>query len=549
MCGIFAYLGSLLTLEQLREYFNKIQHRGPDSTQVEYITNELLFVFHRLAIMGLDNVSNQPMKLDQYSLICNGEIYSFRDSIKEFGFEDYKSNSDCEIILHLVKKIGIAETMKRLDDEFSFLLYDSEKEILYGGRDPLGIRSFYYGVTKEGEYAFGSEMKSLGFCETVKQFPPGHYMVLEKGKEAQFFQYFNYDYTVMNKDVDEQFLYDKVRELLTQAVDKRMMSDRVVCCLLSGGIDSTLVTALVNKHFEPYQLRTYSIGLEGSTDLAFAKIAAEYMKTQHNDILVTEEQFLGAIESTIIQIESFCTTSVRASVGNYLVSLAIKEENKKRENLLGDVVVFCGDLSDEIFASYRGFMKAPNPEEFFRENVKLIKDVHCFDVLRSDKSISGAGLEARVPFSDQALLNFVMTIPPELKMFNDERIEKYILRKAFDGTKLLPDELLWRRKEAFSDGVSAHSRSWFQIIKEFVDKKIPDEEYEERRSKFTYLPPYDKESLYYREIFEKHYPGREKLIPYFWRHPFTTQLDPSARLLDVYKDHETQSPKINKVTN
>jgi len=166
-----------------------------------------------------------------------------------------------------------------------------------------------------------------------------------------------------------------------------------------------------------------------------------------------------------------------------------------------------------------------------------------FDVLRSDKSISGAGLEARVPFCDQALLQFVMCIPPELKMFNDQRIEKYVLRKAFDGTKLLPDELLWRRKEAFSDGVSSHSRSWFQIIKEFVDKKIPDNEYEERRAKFTYLPPYDKESLYYREIFEKYYPTREKLIPYFWRHPFTTQLDPSARLLDVYKDHEIETPK------
>jgi len=197
----------------------------------------------------------------------------------------------------------------------------------------------------------------------------------------------------------------------------------------------------------------------------------------------------------------------------------------------------------KIFASYRGFIKADTPENFFRENLKLIKDVHYFDVLRSDKSISGAGLEARVPFCDQALVNFVMSIPPELKMFNDQRIEKYVLRKAFDGTKIIPDELLWRRKEAFSDGVSAHTRSWFQIIKEFVDSRVPDEEFEERRSKFTHLTPYDKESLFYREIFERHYPNRERLIPYFWRHPFTTQLDPSARLLDVYKDHEIKTPK------
>jgi len=288
--------------------------------------------------------------------------------------------------------------------------------------------------------------------------------------------------------------------------------------------------------------------LEGSVDLEFAKFAAEFMKTSHHEKIVTEQEFLDAIEKTIEQIESFCTTSVRASVGNYLVSLFIKEYNKDKEKFKDDtVVVFCGDLSDEIFASYRGFMKADTPENFYRENLKLIKDVHCFDVLRSDKSISGAGLEARVPFADQYLMDFVMSIPSELKMFNDERIEKYILRKSFDNMNLLPQQLLWRRKEAFSDGVSAHSRSWFQIIKEHVDKIIPDEEFEARCNKYDYLKPYDKESLYYREIFEKYYPGRERLIPYFWRHPFTTQLDPSARLLDVYKDHESNtSPIVEK---
>jgi len=543
MCGIFAYLGTRLTLEELRNYFLKIQHRGPDNTKIEYIKDDLLFVFHRLSIMGLDPISDQPMKLDQLSLICNGEIYSYKQSIDEFDFSEYKSHSDCEVILHLFKRLGIAETVKRLDDEFCFVLYDAESDTVYCGRDPLGIRSFYYGITSDGEMAFASEMKALGFCEKVFQFPPGHYSILERGKEIQFFPYYPYEFTLMERNIDEQFLYDKVRELLTEAVDKRMMSDRIVCCLLSGGIDSTLVTALVNTHFQPYQLNTYSIGLEGSTDLAYARLAAEYLKTNHHELVVTEEQFLDGIEKTIMQIESFCTTSVRASVGNYLISLYINEQNKNKEKLKDDVVVFCGDLSDEIFASYRGFIKADTPENFFRENLKLIKDVHYFDVLRSDKSISGAGLEARVPFCDQALVNFVMSIPPELKMFNDQRIEKYVLRKAFDGTKIIPDELLWRRKEAFSDGVSAHTRSWFQIIKEFVDSRVPDEEFEERRSKFTHLTPYDKESLFYREIFERHYPNRERLIPYFWRHPFTTQLDPSARLLDVYKDHEIKTPK------
>jgi asparagine synthase (glutamine-hydrolysing) len=551
MCGIFAFIGTHFTEEQLREYFTSIAHRGPDNSVVEKITEEILLVFHRLSIMGLDHDSDQPMKKDGLSLICNGEIYSFRKSINEFGF-DYQSHSDCEIILHLFQRVGIAETMKRLDDEFAFVLYDENAKKVYIGRDPLGIRSLYYGVTEHGEYAFSSEMKGLGFCKEVKQFPPGHWGEISdlKNQKIEFHRYYDYEYKRMDKNlVNEEEMYGKIRELFTEAVNKRMMSDRKVCCLLSGGIDSSLVSAVVNQHFKPGQLDTYSIGLAGSVDLYYARLASDYMKTNHHEIIVTEEEFLGGIEKTIKQIESFDTTSVRASTGNFLVSLFIKECNKDKVKPNDDVVVFCGDLADEIFASYRGFMKADTPENFYRENLKLIKDVHTFDVLRSDKSISGAGLEARVPFCDQYLMDYVMSIPPELKMFNDKKIEKYILRKAFEETRLLPEQLLWRRKEAFSDGVSGHERSWFQIIKEFVDKQIPDEEYETRRSKFTYMQPYDKESLYYREIFEKYYPNREKTIPYFWRHPFTTNLDPSARLLDVYKDNEIDGKNIEKKHN
>ena len=257
----------------------------------------------------------------------------------------------------------------------------------------------------------------------------------------------------------------------------------------------------------------------------YAQIAADYFGTNHTNIELTEEQFLDAIEKTIYQIESWDTTSVRASVGNYLVSLYINDNSE-------DKVIFCGDVSDEMFASYRGFMSAPNDESLIQSNIEMLKNIRFYDVLRSDKSISGAGLEARVPFGDLDFLQFVMSLPAKYKKFNHEHMEKFYLRKAFDG--YLPHELLWRRKEAFSDGVSSLKKSWFEIIREYVDSKVSDEEYEEGIKKYEYNKPYDKESLFYRQIFDKFYKGNERTIPYYWRHPFSTILDPSARLLDTY---------------
>jgi len=252
---------------------------------------------------------------------------------------------------------------------------------------------------------------------------------------------------------------------------------------------------------------------------------AKYIKSNHVNIELEETEFLDAIEKTIYQIESYDTTSVRASVGNYLVSLYIKENSD-------DTVIFCGDVSDEIFASYRGFSGEHSDNDFYVENVKMLNNIQYFDILRSDKSISGAGLEARVPFADKDFIDYVMKLPPSLKKFNKDRMEKYLFRKAFE--EYMPHDILWRRKEAFSDGVSSTERSWFQIIKDFVDKKYSDDQYELLRKKYTWNMPYDKESLFYREIFEKYYPNKADLIPYFWRHPFSTQLDPSARLLASY---------------
>jgi asparagine synthase (glutamine-hydrolysing) len=322
--------------------------------------------------------------------------------------------------------------------------------------------------------------------------------------------------------------------MFEEAVVKRLMSDRKVGALLSGGLDSSSVVAIMCRHMPAKDLNTYSIGLKGSTDLAWAQKVADYLGTNHHEICLTEEQFLNAINDTIYQIESYDTTSVRASVPNYLVSKYIFENTE-------DCVIYCGDMSDEIFGSYRGFMKAQSEDEFKRENERMVRDVCYFDLLRSDKSISGAGLEARVPFADKKFLQYVMSIPPKYKMFSDERIEKYIFRKAFDG--LLPDDILWRRKEAFSDGVSGHERSWFQIIREHIDKNVKNEEYNKYNEITEYTSihnsPYDKESYYYRNIFEFFFPNCEKAIPYFWRHPFCEEKDPSARLLTCYKNTDT----------
>ena len=366
----------------------------------------------------------------------------------------------------------------------------------------------------------------------------------------------NYSYPVLDDTKTEADICDDIRRLFTDAVVKRLMSERPVGCLLSGGLDSSLVTAIVARELKRTApdtvLNTYSIGLEGSVDLYWARRVAEYLGTCHHEVALKEDDFLNAIHDTIYQTESYCTTTIRASVGNYLISKYIQQQSD-------DVVIYCGDMSDEIFGSYRGFLKAPNDADFQRENERMIRDVRFFDLLRSDKSISGAGLEARVPFADKEFLIYVMRIPARFKRFNDERMEKYLLRKAFQGADddggeggydsggraLLPDDVLWRRKEAFSDGVSSpDGRSWVQMIKEYSERVITDHEFTNTGGSLysLYNPPYDKESFYYRRVFENIYEGRGDTIPYYWRHPFCEGvLDPSARLLSFYVTDDANS--------
>lgn len=600
MCGIFYFQTvaklAIAQLKTLQENFILSAHRGPDNS-VFMRDDTRAWGFHRLSINGTDAAADQPFHIKNCRLICNGEIYNFRALIQEFELEgDYKSGSDCEIIIHLYRKIGFHEMVRRLDGVFGFVLRDYENGVTYVARDPVGVRSLFIGVSRHdgmfgGEYSdlvclsmnpdhygiiIASELKSIhALCDTVVQFPSGTYMEYN-GEDsvdgsAVFRSYYDFasltssggegsgeggngqsvfekqlkelrvDYTFPVRDGDgEAEILANIRELFTKAVVKRLMSERPVGCLLSGGLDSSLVTAIVARELKRVRpdtvLNTYSIGLEGSVDLYWARRVAEYLGTCHHEVSLTERDFLEAIYATIYQTESYCTTTIRASVGNFLVSKYIQQQTD-------DVVIYCGDMSDEIFGSYRGFLKAPSDADFQRENERMIRDVRFFDLLRSDKSISGAGLEARVPFADKEFLSYIMQIPPRFKRFTDERIEKYLLRKAFqsgdgDGGALLPDDVLWRRKEAFSDGVSsANGRTWVQMLKEYTDRIITDAEYNNKGHHLysLYNPPYDKESFYYRRVFETLYEGRGYTIPYYWRHPFCEGvLDPSARLLSFY---------------
>jgi len=580
MCGIF-FVQNFFNQDTLKKYkefileniksyqtdFSKISHRGPDNSiflNDRQFSNDYacFWGFHRLAINGQTPESNQPFFIKNCRLICNGEIYNFRNLITEFGLEEeYKSKSDCEIIIHLYKKLGMRDMLRRLDGVFVFVLHDYDTNTTYVARDPVGVRSLFisgYDYSYSNAMIISSELKGINECfrPNARQFPPGCYATYSKtattafdntNTDTPFFNFYSYyenvsiTYDVLTGQTERMYNYPTVEgdeenicaniaALFEDAVVKRLMSDRKVGALLSGGLDSSSVVAIMCCHMPAKDLNTYSIGLKGSTDLMWARKVADYLGTNHHEVCLTEEEFLGAIEETIRQIESYDTTSVRASVPNYLVSKYIAANTD-------DCVIYCGDMSDEIFGSYRGFMKAQNHEDFKRENERMVRDVCYFDLLRSDKSISGAGLEARVPFADKKFLQYVMGIPPRYKMFSDERIEKYIFRKAFEG--LLPDDILWRRKEAFSDGVSGHERSWFQIIRDYIDTKVSEDEYNTYKNgclKTEHNAPYDKESYYYRTVFERLYPGCEQTIPYFWRHPFCEEKDPSARLLTCYKN-------------
>tara|TARA_B100000925_G_C22000022_1_gene470790 strand:- start:48 stop:1655 length:1608 start_codon:yes stop_codon:yes gene_type:complete len=534
MCGIFAYFSknniTQIFLEHLTAQGMKCRLRGPDNTVSRVIGEDVFLLFHRLKINDMSESGNQPLvHPDDYNLtlICNGEIYNWKTLADENNFHT-KSSSDCEIILHMYKKYGIEKTVKSLDGVFAFVLIDKTNNKIYAARDPIGVRSMFISYDNNG-IGIASEMKCLdGVSEQcdIDQFRPGFYWEINEG----YTQYYNYQYPLIDRVTDAEIMLN-INRLLSDAVHKRLLSDRPIGCLLSGGFDSSLITALVAKHFNRGELCTFSVGLEGSVDLKYAKQVADYLGTKHHQIILTEESMFNAIPEVIRKLETYDTTTIRASTPMYLLSKYIKENT--------DItVIFSGEGADELSGSYMYFHNAPNEKEFTDETLRLITDLHYYDVLRCDKATACNGLEVRVPFLDKAFVEYYVGLRGKYKMPRNYSIEKYLLRKAFSADKLLPDEVLWRVKEAMSDGVSSQKRGWFEIIQENVDKLISDEEF--HNAAYSINPPLIKEAYYFRKIFSEEYKNRDNIIPYYWLPKWSgDQVDPSARILNVYNKEKS----------
>ena len=529
MCGIF-FLNKLninfrfypieTQNKKAQELFMRGSGRGPDNHQFLNLNNYYLG-FHRLSINGINSESNQPFIKNGVYLICNGEIYNFKELYNELKIVP-QTSSDCEIIIDLYLAGWSTERiLSTLDGVFAFIIYDTNNENLIVGRDPFGVRPLYYIYDKNyNTYSFASELKQLSSINVVSNFLPGQY-----SKNSKFYKYhalcnYNMNYVFKHLMINNtNMLYTNlIKQSLMSAVHKRLLSDRPIACLLSGGLDSSLICSLVSK-LSGTQINTFSIGLEGSTDLKYARIVSEYLNTNHTEIIMTEDDFFDSIPEVIKQIGSYDTTTVRASVGNYLISRYISENTDYK-------VIFNGDGSDELTGGYLYFHKSPNKLESHNECVRLLSDIHYFDVLRSDRSISSCGLEPRTPFLDKSFVNLYLSIPLEYR-FQENTIEKKLLRDSF--TEFLPNEILYRKKEAFSDGVSGNDRSWFEIIAEKLNNvDIPNFKYNKE-----YLEPKTKEQLYYRYLFEKYYSNCESVIPYFWMPKWSNTNDPSARTLIV----------------
>ncbi len=523
MCGIFASIDSDLSESFLVDAFMKIKHRGPDYSEFKAINEKTYFGFHRLAINGLSPSGNQPMYKNHCWLIANAEIFNYKELAHKYEIQ-LTTGSDCEVLIGLYRKIGISKMLDELEAEFAFVLYDEITNEYIVARDHLGVRGLYMGSDAQGAIYFSSESKALPFCEELQQFPPGHYWTSSK---HAFEPYFFHDY--ISVKADEATYCKQINLLLTKAVEKRMMSERPVGCLLSGGLDSSLVAGILAKAYrnEGKILETFSIGLPGSPDLIAAKKVAQHIGSKHHSVEATEEDFLAALEETVYLLGSYDVTTIRASVGHQLIAKYVSEHSDVK-------VLFSGETADE-FGSYLYFQNAPNPQAFQDEAVRLLKDIHFFDMKRGDRSISSAGLEARVPFADRAFVEYYMTIPPEERMFNAHKMEKYLIRKAFEADHLIPDEVLWRRKNGFSDSVSDVKKSWSSIIQSYVDCLVSDEEFVQNKNSFEKVP-LTKEAYFYAKVFHQYYGKHSELTPYQWLPKWCGDVvDPSARVLSIYE--------------
>jgi asparagine synthase (glutamine-hydrolysing) len=583
MCGIWAFLGKQ-PCPDAETCVACLKARGPESTELLSVPNGM-FGFTRLAINGLSESGMQPFHRNGITWMCNGEIYNSRALAEEYGIKT-ESGSDCEVLGELYRifrdQENLAGFFRSLDGVFAIAILDHEKNQLIWGRDPYGVRPLFAawsatdvedpeislkgaqnftGLTMQlllcqaelTGFCLASERKAIpSSCRYAMQFLPGHYGTLRAGDLSEYFcaPYHSIPWVknpslapLVGQELGYKQATAAVRFALEEAVRKRLMTERPVAALLSGGIDSSLIASLVQKHLRALglpALRTFSIGMPGSTDLKYARKVADWIGSDHTEIVLTADDFFNAIPEVIRDIESYDITSVRASVGNWLVSKAIREKSDCK-------VVFNGDGSDELFGSYLYFYNSPSDQAFEDEVERLLGELYYYDVLRSDRSISSHGLEARTPFLDKQFVATCRSVATCWRRpLKGKQMEKKLLRDAFDDGATLPPEVLWRQKEAFSDGVSSQEKSWFQEIQERVGQKIPTD-WKILALDYSHCTPLTEEAFYYRTLYESLYGSFSALyaIPRFWMPRWSPgATDPSARTLSVYSS-SSSIPSLN----
>jgi asparagine synthase (glutamine-hydrolysing) len=546
MCGIWALLSKkdIKEFGALYESFMMIKNRGPEYSSFDLITAKSILGFHRLAIMDMTAEGNQPFKHVRKDgsciyCICNGEIYDFEKLKREYDIET-KSHSDCEVIIPLYERFGFERTMSLLGGEFACVIIDISSggdAKLFAGRDPIGVRPLFYGIERDSENnisgaCLSSELKGIpSSYKEVNVFSPGHYFSFDSftpSNDLDLIPYYSHEY-VQDFTITKEIAMKEIRERFTAAVKKRLMADRPFGCLLSGGLDSSLVASVAKSLVgKDETFPVFTIGFNtGSTDIPYAKKVAEHLGLDHHIFLVSKEEALSALRETVRIIESYDITSVRASVMQLLLARKIKETTNVR-------ILLVGENSDEIFMGYLYNHNAPSDEEAHLDRVRLVKDVHRFDGLRTDRTMAYEGLEVRPPFCDPEFVNYAMTVPVNL-IKPKNGLEKALLRDAFSGSGLLPDDVLYRRKEAFSDAVSTHKKgeSWYEIIQEFINEEVSDEDFEAEKDSFGVGT---KEAYFYKKEFVKHFGTRSLgVIPYYWMPKWTPETsDPSARTLNIY---------------
>ncbi|MEO2266004.1 asparagine synthase B [Pseudoalteromonas sp. YIC-656] len=549
MCSIFGVLDIKSSVEQLREQAidmsKLLRHRGPDWSGV-YSSDNAILVHERLAIVGVQSGA-QPLYNPQktHVLAVNGEIYNHKQLAADLDIDfEFQTQSDCEVILALYEQKG-SQFLDDLNGIFAFCLYDEQKNKYLIGRDHIGIVPLYTGRDEHGNFYVASELKALTpICNHIEEFPPGHYLDSEVG---EYVSYYQRDWQQFDAVRDNEASPEEVKAGLEAAVKRQLMCDVPYGVLLSGGLDSSVISAITQKFAAKRiedndasdawwpRLHSFSIGLEGSPDLAAAAKVAEQIGTIHHPIHFTVQQGIDALKEVIYHLETYDVTTVRASTPMYLMARQIKA--------MGIKMVLSGEGADELFGGYLYFHKAPNAQEFHEELNRKVSKLHMFDCLRANKSMAAWGVEARVPFLDKEFVDIAMRVNPEAKMCKDGRIEKHIVRQAFEG--YLPDDVLWRQKEQFSDGVGYN---WIDSLKEFVEQQVSDRDMQNAHYKFPVNTPETKEAYFYRSIFEQHFPGgaATRCVPHgksvacstpealLWDESFQNNADPSGRAANIH---------------